>query len=376
VLRVGLGEDWLNTTDPAVTRPPSGTGRGQWQLDHAICAELYANQPDAGPTPQPELASGAPHASPDGLTWTIPIRTNFRFSPPLNRAVTPEDVRATLLRALSPELGPAAPAANALQDIVGLTAYRHGITNGASGIALHHETLQITTRRPVRDLPALLALPYFCVLPAGTPATPGGYQDPLPTAGPYYLAYHEGGNLAVLRPNPGYRGRRPPARRDHLPHEHPEPSRGSTGKTRATRLLRQCERRHQSARRLSHQPAGRSGTRSRSTLPAVRRQLTEQPGDEHAPDTPVLAYVDTGGFTGNSRQTHGRTNAGPRSGNGVGPARRQNGTSVLAGQQRTVGPIQKSRADYAALPLPRTWSRLGRRRERRPDNCSSRSAAP
>jgi ABC-type transport system substrate-binding protein len=129
----------------------------------------------------------------------------------LNRAVTPEDVRATLLRALSPELGTAAPAAEALRDVVGLTAYRQGITNGVSGIALRHGTLRITTRRPERDLPARLALPYFCVLPAGTPATPGGYQDPLPTAGPYYLASHEGGDLAVLRPNPGYRGRRPAA---------------------------------------------------------------------------------------------------------------------------------------------------------------------
>ncbi len=39
--------------------------------------------------------------------------------------------------------------------------------------------------RPVRDLPARLALPYSCVLPAGTPTPPGGYEDPVPTAGPY-----------------------------------------------------------------------------------------------------------------------------------------------------------------------------------------------
>ncbi len=210
VLRVGLGQDWLNTTDPAVARPPSGTGRWQWQLDHAICAQLYAYPADSGETPQPELASGPSHASSDGLTWTIPIRTDQRFSPPLNRTVTPEDVRASLLRALSPELGPAAPAAGALQDVVGLSAYRRGLTNDVSGIALHHGALQITTHHPVRDLPARLGLPYFCVLPAGTPATPGGYQDALPTAGPYYLAYHEGGSLAVLRPNPGYRGQRRP----------------------------------------------------------------------------------------------------------------------------------------------------------------------
>jgi ABC-type oligopeptide transport system substrate-binding subunit len=69
--------------------------------------------------------------------------------------------------------------------------------------------LQITTRGPIRDLPSRLAMPHFCVLPAGTPTPPGGYADPLPTAGPYYLAEHQGGNLAVLRANPDYRGTRP-----------------------------------------------------------------------------------------------------------------------------------------------------------------------
>jgi DNA-binding SARP family transcriptional activator/streptogramin lyase len=69
VLRVGLGQDWLNTTDPAVARTPSGTGRWQWQLDHAICAELYASPPDADETPPPELASGPAHASSDGLSF-------------------------------------------------------------------------------------------------------------------------------------------------------------------------------------------------------------------------------------------------------------------------------------------------------------------
>ena len=67
----------------------------------------------------------------------------------------------------------------------------------------------ITTRRPVHDLPARLALSYFCVLPAGTPTPLGGYEDPLPTAGPYYLPGHEGGVLAVVRPNPNYTGTRP-----------------------------------------------------------------------------------------------------------------------------------------------------------------------
>jgi hypothetical protein len=58
-----LGEDWLNPTDPAVTRRPSGTGRWQWQLDHAICAELYAYPAHVGEawvktTAPPRVRSG------------------------------------------------------------------------------------------------------------------------------------------------------------------------------------------------------------------------------------------------------------------------------------------------------------------------------
>jgi DNA-binding SARP family transcriptional activator/streptogramin lyase len=210
-LQVGLEQDWLNPTDPAVARPAAGTGRWQWQLDYAICAELYTYPArHNGSTLEPELASGPARQSSDGRTWTIPIRTDVRFSPPLNRTVTAQDVRATLTRALSPQLGPGAPAAGILHEVSGLKAYREGATNDVSGIAIRRGALQITTRRPVPDLPARLSKPYFCVLPAGTPTPPGGYQDPLPTAGPYYVAEHEGGYFAVLRPNPNYKGPRDP----------------------------------------------------------------------------------------------------------------------------------------------------------------------
>jgi DNA-binding SARP family transcriptional activator/streptogramin lyase len=210
VLRVGLQSDWLNNTDPAVARQPDSTGRWQWQLLHAICGELYT-RPDAPGSRSlvPELASGPARASPDGRTWTIPVRTGVRFSPPLGRVVTAEDVRATLVRAVSPDLGPGAPAARILRDVVGLDSYRDHRTSDVSGITVRQGALVITTRRPVRDLPARLPLPYFCVLPAGMPTPQGGYQEPLPTAGPYYLAEHEGGVQAVVRPNPNYRGTRP-----------------------------------------------------------------------------------------------------------------------------------------------------------------------
>jgi ABC-type transport system substrate-binding protein len=106
-------------------------------------------------------------------------------------------------------LGLSAPAAHILRDVIGLDSYRDHRTSDVSGITVRQGALVITTRRPVRDLPARLTLPYFCVLPAGTPTPQGGYEEPLPTAGPYYLAEHEGGVQAVVRPNPNYGGTRP-----------------------------------------------------------------------------------------------------------------------------------------------------------------------
>jgi ABC-type transport system substrate-binding protein len=210
VLRIGLTQDWLNTADPAVTRSPSGTGRWQWQLHNATCAELYRH-PDAagaaGDALQPELAAGLPQRSAGGRRWTIALRSGLRFSPPLNRPVTGEDIRASIVRALSPQLGPSAHAAGVLRSVDGLRAYRRGAKD-VPGISLRRGALVVRTIRPVDDLAARLALPYFCVLPAGIPTPAGGYPDPIPTAGPYYLAAHQGGEVAVLRPNPGYHGPR------------------------------------------------------------------------------------------------------------------------------------------------------------------------
>jgi len=209
VLRIGLTMDWLDPSDPAVAGPPNGKGRGQWQLHHATCSQLYQQPGATGSPVQPELATGMPVPSADGRTWTIRLATGARFSPPLNRPVSPEDVRASIVRALSPQLGLFAPAARVLRDVVGARAYRRGRVPDVTGISVHGSDLVIRTRRRVNDLAARLALPYFCVLPAGCPAPPGGYLEPMPTAGPYYLAAHFGGTIAVLRRNPGYHGSRP-----------------------------------------------------------------------------------------------------------------------------------------------------------------------
>ena len=198
--------DWLWDTDPAIATSP-----WQWQLEYATCAKLM-NYPDA-PAPAgwrvaPEVAAGQPVVSADGLRYSFRIRPDFRFSPPSNEPVTAETFRSTIERALSPRFGRRAPAAAFVSDIAGVDAYRAGRAQHVAGISAHGDTLTIRLERTVEDLTARMALPYFCAVPLGAPIVPNGLEKPIPAAGPYYLATHVEGVVAVVKRNPNYPGPR------------------------------------------------------------------------------------------------------------------------------------------------------------------------
>ena len=171
------------------------------------------NHPDA-PAPAgwrvvPEVAAARPVVSADGRTYSFRIRTGFRFSPPSNQAVTAETFRYTIERALSPRLGPQALAAAFASDIAGVDAYRAGRAPHVAGISAHGDTLTIKLEAPAADFPARMALPYFCAVPVRTPIVPNGLEEPIPSAGPYYLAEHIDEVVAVVKRNPNYPGPRP-----------------------------------------------------------------------------------------------------------------------------------------------------------------------
>jgi class 3 adenylate cyclase/tRNA A-37 threonylcarbamoyl transferase component Bud32/streptogramin lyase len=210
VARFVLREDWLDPSDPGTAwsaRP--------WELEYATEAKLY-NYPDwsgADPArPVPEIAAAYPTVSQEGGAWTytIPVRSTYRFSPPSNAAVTAEAMRYTIERSLSPELGDFQPAAFFFTELVGEDAYRSGKAAHISGLAAHGSTLVLRTTRPVPDLVDRLALPFFSAVPTGTPAADFDWQrHPIPTAGPYYISYQNIGWQTVVRRNPNYRGLRP-----------------------------------------------------------------------------------------------------------------------------------------------------------------------
>jgi peptide/nickel transport system substrate-binding protein len=196
-------------SDPATANPYYPAAQ---QLTYATCAKLM-NYPDA-PAPagthlQPEVAAAPPEVSSDGRVYTFRVRPGFRFSPPSNEPVTAETFRASIERALAPGLGRDAPAIAFAHDIVGADAYHAGRARTVAGISAMADRLRIRLTVPAGDLPARLALPQFCAVPAQTPVEPNGLSAAIPSAGPYFVAGAELGRQLIVRRNPNYRGTRP-----------------------------------------------------------------------------------------------------------------------------------------------------------------------
>jgi ABC-type transport system substrate-binding protein len=195
--------------DPATGADPIAA-----QLFYATCAKLV-NYPDAagaaGRQLRPEGAAALPTRSADGRTYTFRIRSGLRFSPPSGAALDARAFQRTIERTLAPQLG-YSQGVVALGDVVGAAAFHAGHAEHVSGLAVHGNALSITLRRPAGDLPARLAMPIFCAVPATTPL-PGHTTGPVPSAGPYYVRAQLAGRV-VLDRNPNYRGPRPhrPAR--------------------------------------------------------------------------------------------------------------------------------------------------------------------
>jgi class 3 adenylate cyclase/ABC-type transport system substrate-binding protein/tRNA A-37 threonylcarbamoyl transferase component Bud32/streptogramin lyase len=203
VATFSIQADWLDgQTDPANTWDPLGQG-----IAYATQAKLY-NYPDkagaAGGTPVPEVAAGMPALSDAGRTVRIRIRPGYRFSPPSGARVTAQTVAYSLKRTFSPKLGD--PAAFLfLPELVGADDYVEHNAPDIKGLEVSGDTVTLHLARPVPDLAAILAMPFFSLVPDGTPMTL--LSEPIPSAGPYYISLHDW--YVILKRNPNYHGPRP-----------------------------------------------------------------------------------------------------------------------------------------------------------------------
>jgi peptide/nickel transport system substrate-binding protein len=198
IVRVVL-ED-VDTLDPAIVYSV-----GAWSLIDPTCALLLrpaGSSASATSLPLvPEVAAGQPRVSADGTVYTFTLRPGFRFSDG-----TP--VRASAFaRAIHRTLAPGVPSPWRVYtgDIVGAGAVVAGRARTARGVSARGNRLVIRLKRPIPEFAHRTTA--LCAVPPDLPADREGIGA-FPAAGPYYVAEYRPGELAVLRRNPFYGGRR------------------------------------------------------------------------------------------------------------------------------------------------------------------------
>jgi serine/threonine-protein kinase len=195
--------------DPYFQIDPALYSQGNVQLQEAVGARLLRHPDVAQPngvTLLPELAD-RPTVSDGGLTYTFHIRSGSRFSPPSNAPVTAQVMRYSIERALSPQITEPTDFGRAIvPDIVGMKAYRAGKAAHIAGIRVAGDDIVFRLSHPDPDFPERISQTYFSAVPLDTPIRAHGLDQPIPSAGPYYIV---GGNTLVLKRNPNYHGPRP-----------------------------------------------------------------------------------------------------------------------------------------------------------------------
>ena len=187
-------------------------GQSYFQIDYlveyAVHRPLYSFKPEGGDA-VPDLADGAPQVSADGKTVTVKIKPNIKFSPPVNRTVTSDDVKYAFERDFNPNV----PNGYALgyYPIVGSEASKGG---PISGIDTPDKTTVVfhLTKNFGATFVRALTLPGSAPVPRDYAAkldksNPTKYDaDPTKQAftGPYMIkTYKEGRSLTLVR-NPNW----------------------------------------------------------------------------------------------------------------------------------------------------------------------------
>ncbi|HEY1595076.1 MAG TPA: ABC transporter substrate-binding protein [Thermoleophilaceae bacterium] len=188
-------------------------GQGYFQIDYnviyAVQRPLYGNMPDNGKKEIPDLAAGMPTISKDGKTVTVHIKPNVKWSPPLNRTVTSDDVKYAFERDFNPNVPNAY--ASSYYPIVGSDKSKGG---PISGIQTPNKTTIVfhLTRNFGGTFVQSLTLPGSAAVPREVAASmdkknPTVYDsDPTKQAfdGPYMIQSYNAGRSITLVRNPNW----------------------------------------------------------------------------------------------------------------------------------------------------------------------------
>jgi oligopeptide transport system substrate-binding protein len=189
------------TLDPAISWDVAG-----WTVEDSVFNALYRYAPKPGAEGTeliPDIAAEMPQISADGTTYTIKLRPDVKFAPPVNRAVTADDVKYSFERMMAE---PRCPATYFYEGVVGASDVVNGKAKTISGVkVVDPQTIQFRLMSP--DLSFLYALSMeFCdVVPREWVAKWGKNvnRHPLGT-GPFYLTEWTTGRKITLLKNPNY----------------------------------------------------------------------------------------------------------------------------------------------------------------------------
>jgi peptide/nickel transport system substrate-binding protein len=192
-------------------------GRAYFQGDYVVTSivhrQLYTYDPADSSKVLPDIASSQPEISPDGKTVTVKIRPNVMFGPPVDRAVTSDDVKYAFERGMA-ESVVSGYEKSYLGDVIGMDKANGGDIPGI-------ETPDRTTIVFKLDQPSGATLAKSLVLPLSSPV-PRSYaeakdkkspnpfnQDPTLQAatGPYMVKSYEAGRELKLVRNPAWNGK-------------------------------------------------------------------------------------------------------------------------------------------------------------------------
>ncbi len=157
----------------------------------------------AGSQVVPDLATAMPAISDGGRVYTFHLRSGVRFSPPVNRAVRPSDVKASVERILKID----SPNVSWYTGIVGAVAYEKGKAASVTGITADDAKMTVSFRltQPDGTFLEYMALPPAFVYPADTPAKDVSTisQNRVAT-GPYMISTYTPSQQVVLTRNPNF----------------------------------------------------------------------------------------------------------------------------------------------------------------------------
>jgi peptide/nickel transport system substrate-binding protein len=227
----------VGVSDVAVMDYDIGYYRTDFQVLRLTVRQLYSWPAIPGHTltPAPDLATGMPVATDNGLKQTVTIRSGLVWNTSPPRPVTAQDVVRGIKRACNPSPYTFGGMADFESTIRGLTAYCSGYpaaaatsaavmkqyieSHSVSGIAVSGNNITFTLTRPAPWLIGAMTLPPFSAVPIeaedGLPGSPQVYGH-MYSDGPYEITSYTPKKSITFARNPQWKASTDPLRKAYV----------------------------------------------------------------------------------------------------------------------------------------------------------------